>query len=81
MPTFDGTGPQGLGAMTGRGMGPCGKGIGRRFGLGFCRGGRRGLSRFFSGAQTWSKTELENYKQALKEELEDVEKELADQQK
>lgn len=29
MPAFDGTGPQGAGPMTGRGMGRCGKGMGR----------------------------------------------------
>ncbi len=30
MPGQDGTGPQGLGPMTGRGLGPCGGGFGRR---------------------------------------------------
>jgi len=80
MPALDKTGPQGQGPMTGRGMGPCGKGIGfgRGFGYGFGRGGRRGLGRFFGGGQTWSKTDLEDYKKALKEEIEDVDKELAD---
>jgi len=34
----DGTGPQGLGPMTGRGLGPCGCGMRRGFGLGFGRG-------------------------------------------
>jgi len=77
MPGFDGTGPQGKGAMTGRGMGPCGRGMRRRFGFGF---GRKGLGRFFGG-QAWSKTDLENYKKALEEELEDVNKKLADEQK
>ena len=33
MPNMDGTGPQGMGAMTGRGLGPCGRGFGR--GMGF----------------------------------------------
>jgi len=78
MPTFDGTGPQGAGPMTGRGMGRCGKGMGRGFGFGFGRGGRRGLGRFFGGGQAWSKTDLEDYKKALKEEMEDVDKELTD---
>jgi len=77
MPAFDGTGPQGKGAMTGRGMGPCGRGMGRRFGFGF---GRKVLGRFFGG-QALSKTDLENYKKALEEELEDVNKKLADEQK
>ncbi|MDD4319272.1 MAG: DUF5320 domain-containing protein [Candidatus Peribacteraceae bacterium] len=41
MPAFDGTGPMGRGAMTGRGRGCCagnGRGMGRGFGFGrgFC---------------------------------------------
>lgn len=76
MPAFDGTGPQGAGPMTGRGMGRCGHG--RRFGFGCGRGTRRGLGRFFGGGQAWSKQDLEDYKKALQEELEDVDKELKD---
>ena len=38
MPNFDGTGPQGMGALTGRGLGPCGCGMRRGFGRGFGRG-------------------------------------------
>jgi hypothetical protein len=38
MPNFDGTGPQGMGAMTGRGLGPCGGGMRRGCGRGFGRG-------------------------------------------
>lgn len=40
MPRFDGTGPEGMGPMTGRGFGPCGggRGFGRRgLGKGFGR--------------------------------------------
>jgi len=83
MPAFDGTGPQGAGQMTGRGMGPCGKGrsMGRGFGFGFRRGGRRGLGRFFGGGQAWSKQDLEDYKKALQDEMEDVDKELTDDKK
>lgn len=76
MPMFDRTGPQGLGPMTGRGFGPCGLGLGwrQRFGAG------RGLGRYFGG---WNFPQtkqdklqaLKEYKLALKEELEDVEKE------
>jgi len=36
MPKYDGTGPEGLGSMTGRGLGPCGCGL------------RRGVSRRFA---------------------------------
>jgi hypothetical protein len=34
MPGYDGTGPRGMGAMTGRGYGPCGRGmvLGRGYG-------------------------------------------------
>jgi len=42
MPGFDKTGPNGEGPMTGRGMGPCGKGMRKGFGRGMgCRFGRR----------------------------------------
>ena len=42
MPYRDGTGPEGRGPFTGRGMGPCGRGFGRemgfrRFGMGYRR--------------------------------------------
>lgn len=47
MPGFDGTGPAGYGAGTGRGMGPCGRGMAYRrgFGLGIgrCFGWGRGF--------------------------------------
>jgi len=50
MPRFDGTGPQGQGPMTGRGMGSCNKGacpvFGRGNGRGMGRGAGRGFSRF-----------------------------------
>jgi len=76
MPKFDGTGPQGMGPMTGRGFGPCGLGLGwrRRFGAG------RGMGRYFgnwSDPQTKEEKQsaLSDYKKALEEELEDVKKE------
>ena len=34
MPRFDRTGPMGYGPMTGRGFGPCGRGLGFRRGFG-----------------------------------------------
>ena len=72
MPGFDRSGPQGLGPMTGRGFGPCFGGR-RKFGVG------RGLGRYFGWSEPTSPEEslkaLGGYKQALKEELEDVEKE------
>lgn len=45
MPGYDGTGPQGFGPMTGRGMGACGRGYGRRYGYG--SGAGRGFGRGF----------------------------------
>lgn len=79
MPGFDKTGPIGQGPMTGRGFGPCGLGLGwrKRFGAG------RGMGRYFN-CWNWPQTKsdqlqaLEDYKKSLKEELEDVEKELVD---
>lgn len=43
MPRQDGTGPQGLGPRTGRGLGPCGAGAGFARGAGFGRGMGRGM--------------------------------------
>lgn len=83
MPAFDKTGPQGQGPMTGRGMGPCGGG--RRMGFGRCRGYGRGLGRYFGWNAPQTKEEkvedVQAYKKALQEEMEEVEKELADLQK
>lgn len=64
MPRFDGTGPMGMGPRTGRGMGKC-----------FCPCcmgcGFKGISK-----EDRKKT-LEEYKEFLKEELKEVEKETA----
>lgn len=80
MPAFDRTGPAGMGPKTGRGFGPCGLGLGwrNRFGPG------RGLGRYFSWS--WPQTQeeqlgaLKEYQKAIKEELEDVGKELKELQ-
>ena len=51
MPGFNGTGPRGYGAMSGRGLGPCGggrargPGCGRGYGAGYGAGYGRGLGR------------------------------------
>jgi len=81
MPGFDKTGPQGKGSKTGRGMGLCNKNI-RSIGLmGRCCGYGRGLGKYFGLGTPMNKAEqladLQAYKKALQEELEDVEKELA----
>jgi hypothetical protein len=81
MPGRDRTGPFGTGQL-GRGMGPCGGG------LGFQRGGGRGMGRGFwrGGGFGWrsattisadqEKTILEERKSWLKAQVEDVEKQL-----
>ena len=69
MPRFDKTGPLGYGPNTGRGMGPCGGG------MGYNRDGRcgYGFGRFWRfGSQVSPKDE----KQALEEEAKDLEEEL-----
>lgn len=57
MPNQDKTGPLGQGPATGKGLGPCGRGLGlgKKFGKGFCR--------FAS---------LSDYKKALEQELENI---------
>jgi len=80
MPKFDRTGPEGKGPMTGRGMGKCGQGMGRR--MGHCCGGHhgRGLGRYYGWNEPQTdeekRSDPENYKKALQEEMEDTEKEL-----
>jgi len=75
MPAFDQTGPQGAGPMTGRGMGSCKGGVGRQGGMG--RGmGRRMVRCCDRVGQQPTKQDLENYKNNLKKEIEDVEKEI-----
>ncbi len=87
MPAFNGTGPQGQGPMTGRGLGPCGRGQRFGFGIRFGRfmGFRRGLGRYFGWNIPQTKEEeieeIKKYKKALEEEIEDVDKELTNLQK
>lgn len=79
MPREDGTGPMGQGPMTGRGLGPCGTGMGRGFGRG----------RFFGFCaqcpwfrKSWTKKDeadaLEEEEKALKEDLQAVQEERRD---
>jgi len=76
MPKLDRTGPSGAGPRTGRGLGPCGMGLGWRRGF----GAGRGLGRFFGWGRPQTeedqKATLTEYKKALEEELEDINKEL-----
>ncbi len=75
MPGFDKTGPMGVGPMSGRGFGPCARG----------RGYGRGLGRYFGWNAPQTKAEqiedIQAYKKALQEELEDLDKQLADLRK
>jgi len=89
MPRRDGTGPMGMGPMTGRGFGVCGSGFyGRRncYGTGF---GRRGYGpRYGAGygygtgygvKQDISEKEfLKNQKEFLESQIELIERELED---
>lgn len=83
MPGRDGTGPMGQGRLTGRGLGPCGRGLGRGVGL------RRGLRRFWRGYpyDRYQETDeeemledelrfIEGEKQALEEDMERVKRRL-----
>lgn len=69
MPIRDGTGPMSLGPLTGRGFGPCRRGL----------GWGRGFGRFFGWniptTQVDQKQALADYRKALEEELEEVKKE------
>ena len=85
MPGFDGTGPQGQGPLTGRGMGPCpGQQASPRGRFGLRRGSGRGRGRFgcpWSFGFGRSTISLEEEEKALKTELEEVRKERESQKK
>jgi hypothetical protein len=70
MPGFDGTGPNGAGPATGKGMGPC-RGY---YNGGYGRRARLGLGSFWSPKN--QKTALDAEKEALEAELEFVKEEL-----
>ena len=73
MPRFDGTGPYGQGPMTGRGMGPCGRGQG--FGRGFGRGRRMGFCPWIQEPLTKEeeKKMLEEEKKFLEQRIKEIE--------
>jgi hypothetical protein len=82
MPRRDGTGPMGMGAMTGRGLGVCtgvnapiyGRGFGRGLGLGFGRGFGFGANANYN--QTASKEALQAQKEQLQITLDAIDKRL-----
>ena len=72
MPRQDKTGPMGMGPGTGRGMGPCGKGLDS--GLGMGRGyGRAMCGWFYRKYQAMPKDER---RELLKSEIEDLKQEM-----
>jgi len=79
MPRFNGTGPQGFGPMTGRGMGPCGGGYGPGRGFGGGRGFGAGYGRGFR-QRPWTKDDeiasLEDEEKALQEEIKGVKEDI-----
>lgn len=82
MPGRDGTGPIGLGTMTGRGFGPCACASTARQGLGLglgCRHGfRGGFGAGFAHPQGLSRNELLNkQKEFLQRRIELIDKQLA----
>ena len=80
MPSRNGTGPVGLGSMTGRGLGSClsastvkyGAGLGQRLGLGFARrrglGQRLGLGRGFGKGIIVNQNVPQTQKELLQEQ-------------
>jgi hypothetical protein len=72
MANRDGTGPNGMGPLTGRGMGPCGSGFRRGFGRGF----NRGYDRRYMEPMTLTKEEQIKILEAEKQEIEKQLKEL-----
>lgn len=78
MPAYNGTGPQGAGPMTGRGMGPCGYGYGRGRGM----GSAMGMGRFFGCCPAYpQKVSKEDEKKMLNEELGLLKEEISDIEK
>lgn len=78
MPAGDQTGPSGLGPLTGRGLGPCGRGYG--FGRGLGRGFRRGFGfqrmPYVEPTKNEEKAYLEAELKAAEEDIEAIKKKL-----
>jgi len=74
MPNNDRTGPQGQGAMTGRGLGPCGCGMRRGFGRGFGKGFSRGIG--YGRQVTLTKDEEKKILEADLKEIETEKQEI-----
>ncbi|MCJ7450156.1 MAG: DUF5320 domain-containing protein [Candidatus Nanohaloarchaeota archaeon QJJ-9] len=92
MPNLDGTGPRGRGPLTGRGLGPCGRGRARsrapKRGFAFRRGGRfgraplRGRNDYaYRNKPRNTRFTEEEEKEMIKQELEELKKEREDLEK
>ena len=68
MPRLNGTGPQGIGPMSGRGLGPCGGGRGYGRGMGCGRGYGMGWS--------YRQPTANEEKDMIKEDIVDLKEEL-----
>ena len=83
MPRLNGTGPAGMGPMTGRGLGPCGGGYGRGYGRGYGMGYGRGYGLSWNPGSyrqptvAEEKTIVQDDIAALKEELKAAEERLS----
>lgn len=81
MPRLDGTGPMGMGPMTGRGLGPCGYGIrgrGRGMGYGMMMGGCPWYGQIAKPTPAEEKQILADQIAMLKDNLEVAQKRLSE---
>lgn len=82
MPNMDGTGPRGMGPMTGRRRGFCEgavpRGGGMGLGIGWGRGRGAGMCRFFAPV-TGTKEMLNARKAMLQSQLEEIDRQLQDE--
>lgn len=78
MPGGDKTGPEGLGPLTGRGLGPCGRGLGFRRGFGRGYGYRKWRRPIYTNYPLTEQVELskDEQKRIIESEIKDFEQEL-----
>ena len=83
MPGFDRTGPMGYGPRTGRGFGPCGRGLGfrRGFGMGFVRGYSGYGPSAYAPTKEQEIADLNAEKEAIHQELREIEARLKELEK
>ena len=70
MPRRDGTGPVGMGSMTGRGLGPCATNKAVRYGAGLGLGLGLGLARRFAGRRNFAQNTAVDQKELLAQQKE-----------